>query len=503
MVEPTAAAPMRGARALTLVLGGLVAAGCYHAQPVSDADLMAELRGPAPAAPTAEDGSPPPAAARPAETPAGAPAVSGETRGGEAPAAPAPAPAPGAAPASPPRPGAAPADGGPVLSEEQAVAQALVRNPDLRAFRRKRQIAEGRVLIAKAIENPSIKLEAVHLETWDNDGPGLGIGLQWKPPQPVVRAAKVRLAEAHVREVQQEILEHEWELAAKVRAAYAGVVELEEQRQILAGAITRRQRIVELVTKRIQVGASTRLDLSLATLQLAQLEQEYETIEAQRLVALDTLAALLGAAEVGVATPAAPGAVTPAALPNLHALEEQALGTRPALRAAKARYEAREQAVRREYAERWPWFRLDSAPRYRYMPSSGHYRNDFYVALELTVPVFNWNTGGIKVAEAERAEERDKMAALLAKIRRDIVSARARLEVERAALQRFRERVLPALAEHQRLLQLAIRGGQVDLVALMASEEVVVKHQRAHAQLQLRYRKAWLELERAVGGPVR
>jgi outer membrane protein, heavy metal efflux system len=493
MVEPLAAAPMRLAGAVALLLG---IAGCYHAQPVSDADLVAELRGPPWAVPGAED-APAAAAARPAEEPASAPTAAVARRG----AAPgAPAPAPGATPSSPaPR---AAASAGPVVTEEQAVAAALVRNPDLRAFRRKRQVAEGQVLMAKAIENPSLKLEAVHLETWGDVGPGVGVGLQWKPPQPAVRSAKVRLAEAHVQEVQQEILEHEWQLAAKVRAACAAVVELEEQRRILAEAIARRQRIVDLVGKRLQAGASTRLDLSLANLALAQLERDHEEIEAQRLVAVDALAALLGTAEVTVAPPPSPASVALAAPPDAHALEEQALGARPALRAAKARYQAREQAVRREYAERWPWFRLDSAPRYRYMPSSSHYRNDFYFAVEVTVPIFNWNTGGIKVAEAQRAEERDRMIALLSEIRRDIVSARARLEVQRVALQRFRDRVLPALAEHQRLLQLAIRGGQVDLVALTASEDVVVKHQRAHAMLQLQYRRAWLALERAVGAPV-
>jgi outer membrane protein, heavy metal efflux system len=498
MVEPKA--PPSLTRLLPFIAGGLLAAGCYHAQPVSDQDLVSELRAPLPAPTKSGAEATPPAAAAPAPVTGPAAPGTGRTAPADRVAATPTTPAP--ARATPERAEDAPASGA-GLTEDQAVAAALVRNPDLRAFRRKRQVAEGHVVMAGAIPNPSLKLEALHLQKWGDAGPGIGVGLQWTPPQPGERSARKGQAEARVQEIQQEILEREWQIAFQVRIAHTAVVELEEQQRLLEAAASRRQRIVELVTKRTQLGASTRLDLSLATLALAQLERDRDDIEAQRAIAADTLASLLGLAEVAVApqrTPSDSGALpTP---PDVRTLEDQALAARPALRAARARYHAREQAVRREYAQRWPWIQLTAAPRYRFNPSSNNYRNDLYLGIELTLPIFNWNTGGIQVAEAERAEEREKMVALLSNIRREIVSARARLEVHRAALRRFRERVLPALVEHERVLQQAIRGGQVDLVALTAAEDVVLRHQRAHAELRLRYRKAWLELERAVGAPV-
>ncbi|MBI5478395.1 MAG: TolC family protein, partial [Deltaproteobacteria bacterium] len=343
----------------------------------------------------------------------------------------------------------------------------------------------------------------LHLQEWGNAGPGFGVGFQWSPPQPVERSARKRQAEARLQEVRQEIFEREWQLATEVRAACALLRELQEQGRLLEGAVTRRQRIIELVHKRIQLGASTRLDLNLVSLALTQVERERDDVEAQRVVAVRALQALVGAPDATVALQASPADQdAPATPPDGRALEDQALAARPALRAAKARYLQREQAVRREYAQRLPWFQLSAAPRYRFNPSSNKYDHDLYLGVEVTLPIFNWNTGGIRVAEAERREEREKMVALLSHLRRDIGMAQARLEVHRAALVRFRERVLPALAEHERLLEVTMRGGQVDLVTLLTAEDVVLRHRRAYAALLLQHRTAWLALERAVGARV-
>ncbi len=388
------------------------------------------------------------------------------------------------------------------LGEDDAVAVALVRNPELRAFRRKRQVAEGAIVAASAIPNPWLRLEALHLQGMGDGTGGLGLALQWSPPQPTVWSAQRKRAQAGLQEVEQEIVEREWLVATEVRAVCARLRSIEEQRRLIDGTMQRRQRIVELVKQRIQAGGSTRLELNLASLGVTQVERERDDLEAQRVVLARALQGLLGGGEVGLAPqPGALGEGPVPSTPAVAALEDQALTARPALRAAKARFLQREQAVRREYAQRWPWIQLSAAPRYRYN-SSSKYQNDVMLGVDVSLPVFNWNRGGIMVAEAERAEERERTLALLASMRQEIAGAHARLEVQRATLERYRLKVLPALAEHERLLTLAIQGGQVDLVALLQGEDVVLRNRRAYLELLVEHRRAWLALERTVGGRV-
>src|SRR5205085_2506844 len=98
----------------------------------------------------------------------------------------------------------------------------------------------------------------------------------------------------------------------------------------------------------------------------------------------------------------------PGALPDLAALEDQALSSRPGLAAADARVLLREQALRLEHGKRWPWFRFSAAPRYRYLDTTT-YPNDFSVGVQLTLPIFDRNDGPIEAAgwaRARRATER-------------------------------------------------------------------------------------------------
>ena len=52
-------------------------------------------------------------------------------------------------------------------------------------------------------------------------------------------------------------------------------------------------------------------------------------------------------------------------------------------------------------------------------------------------------------------------------------------------------------------MELALKGGQLDLVALLSSEESALRGQREYSDARLAYRRAWLALEAAVGTPLK
>jgi cobalt-zinc-cadmium efflux system outer membrane protein len=440
----------RAAPELAYAAAALVAAGCYHPRPLDARALMNEL------APHPEDGSAA-AAARPAITPP------------------------------------------PGLTEEAAVAFAMRGNPDLRALRLARGIAEGEVVAAGALANPTIGFDVIHIEDWvktETKTEGWALQLGWQPPQPEAYAAKRAAARAGAQAVDADVAEAEWQVATSVRAAHAALLTLADKRALVEKELEARRKIVDLVRKRVAGGASTRLDLGVAQLAVAQVEREHDELAADQIEAGTLLGQLLGTTPVSDVAGALAGETR--SPPALDALVDAALDARPALAAEERRYHQREENVRLERAQRFPWFKFTAIPRYRADGSDVHPR-DFSAGIELTVPILNLNGGPIQIAEASRDREREQFAKLVGGIRRDLAGARQEIELRAVTLRRYQADVLPGLDAQEKLLATAVAGGQIDIVALTTAEDGILRTRSTYVDLKLAAYRAWLALDRAVG----
>lgn len=384
------------------------------------------------------------------------------------------------------------------VDEDQAVAQALQDNPQLRAFRKERAVAEGEIISAAALTNPALRLDALHIQETDPARLGFGIGLSWAPPQPVTLLAQRAQARARLDEVRHAIAEREWALAGAVRLAHATLVELAEQQRLADEAVALRRRVVDLLRTRVAAGGATRLELNLAELAALRAQREVDDLALRRVQASGQLRALLGLIAIDdLPVRGAPAALNgDEPLPDAAALWAQAQEVRPVLRAVKARVAQDDEAVRAEESRRWPWLRLSG--RYRHNGTSS-YRDDVQLTLEVTVPVLNTNAGPLQVARALRERDQAQAQAQAQTLQQAIYAACAELAVQRAVLRRSQREQLPVLAEHERLMQAAAQGAEVDLVALLNSEEIVLRGRREHSEARLNYRRLQLALEAAVG----
>lgn len=384
------------------------------------------------------------------------------------------------------------------LSEDEAVLVALRDNPSLRLFRIERAVAAGQVITATALNNPTLGVDVLHVQAPDKLG--AEFSLKWTPPQPVEWLAKRSQARARQAEVNFEIAEREWTLATDVRIAHSTLIELNEQRRLAEGALNLRQRVAAANKIRVQRGAGTRLEQNLVDLALMYAQRDLDEIDVQLQQAQNNLQLLLGV------TSASPIAVTGSAvsptIPNAptrpEPLAQQALATRPALQAAYARITQRSQAVRVETARRYPWLAVKGAYRENNLSSFPH---DLQLGIDLSVPVLNTNAGPLQVAEAELARERASVLALVQLITQRVYAACAELNVRRSILLRFTQDILPVLQEHDHLLEVAARGAEIDLVALLSGEEALIRRRRDHTDARLAYRRAQLQLQAAVGQP--
>lgn len=385
------------------------------------------------------------------------------------------------------------------ISEDEAVLQALKQNPELRAFRKQHAVAEGEILSATAIENPTVQFQLVHVQTGAQMG--FAITLKWTPPQPVVFSASRSAARAHLEQVKYEIADKEWSIANQVRLAHSTLLTLQQQRALYDQMLALRKQMIELLKTRITHGAATRIELNMLQLSMLFAQRDLDDLllkQTESQSQLHTLLGLLSAAPIDVRGQTSVSQ-EPSPLPDADALAEQALAARPALKAAQSKIAQKEQLLRVEKAKRWPWFELSG--RYR-STNSINYPNEGLVGIEFPLPVLNWNSGPVKIAAAELDLEQALAQAQIQTLKQAVYRAHAALQTRRNIVLRYQKEVLPVVAEHEQLMELALRGGQLDLVALLSSEESALRAQKEYQEARLSFRRAWLALEAAVGTPL-
>ena len=385
------------------------------------------------------------------------------------------------------------------LSPDGAVALALRFNPELNAFRQERGIAAGEVSSASALANPEVGVEWLHLQEYYTRVMGWDVDLGWAPPQPFEWAAKRGRALADLNRVQNEIAEREISLASAVRVSHAELTRVTGEIELSEKSLAARRKIAEFVSKRVARGAGTRFERDLSELALARSEAESQRLQAEQVRAAHLLMDLIGArsdAPPRLQAGASPDAGRADRL-DAKALEDRALRLRPGLLAAKDRYEMAEQSLRLEHAKKWPWFKFTSIPGY-----GNNWKNsvtNWDIGGRFTLPIFDWNGGRIDSAFAARDRQRFEFVGTLARVRRDIASGVAEVRAATKTLQVYRDRVLPALEEHERLLQVSFRAGALDVVALLDAEEVAQRSRREYLRSIADAASAWSRLDRSVG----
>lgn len=385
----------------------------------------------------------------------------------------------------PPAPAARP------MTEDELVAHALAHNPDLKVADVDRKIADARRIGAEALSNPTLRVEWLHVNH-EPEKMGWGAGLGWNPPQPGVWSAEKAAARAQVASVEWDLRERRAELELAVRAHCADADSLAERIAIARASVAARERIVQALEARVAQGASTRVEASTAALSVARADQQRAALEAERAGVLQRLAALAAlppGAGLEVASRPRPERPIAAARPA----EQRAI-----VKADDARIEASDRAVEAERARRWPWIGLASVPRYRYNESSG-YQHDLSFAVDVTLPILDANRGRVAGAEAEREKNVELRAAHVAGVKNAVAIATGEVTRRRALVDRYKATLEPMLAAHVALLKAALDGGQVDVTALLAAEDMVLRARDELATATLAARRAEIDLARAVG----
>ncbi len=391
------------------------------------------------------------------------------------------------------------------LSAEESVAVALYLNPDLRAFRKERGIAEGELVSARLFPNP--ELQGSVLANLPGSSVGIGaatLAAMLNPFRPGERGARVAVAQAKIEEVKNQVSAEEWGVAAEVKKAYLTLWALEEQVRIEDTSVRLQERILKFFREKRELGDASRLDFNLVNIEYTQALRLREATASERDHARQTLLELLGLPPLyDLKLKAA--ASDPIAYRPFHVqpptLEDFMIERRPQLAAAKQEYEQAEQTLRLAYIQRIPWFRL--GPSYERESGGGEgTTNRLGLGVGIDLPLFNRNQGAIASLEATRDKLREGFTAKVHTARAEMNEAYRNLRAQERLIRLYQDSIRPALDENAELTEAGFQLGEFNLVQLITTQDKVLTSRREFVTSELEYWKAAIDLEVAIGAPL-
>ena len=387
------------------------------------------------------------------------------------------------------------------LDLEQAVAVGLSLNPDLRAFRRERGLAEGELVSARLVPNPEIAASV--LANLPNSGGGLGsaVGsILAAIRRPGEKSARIGSAQARIQAVNSQISTQEWKLAGDIRKAYLTTLAAEEQLCLVEASLKLQERIKTYYEQKLQLGDASRLDLNLVNIEYTQALRDQQKSSAEVNQARQLLNRVLGlppAYSLKLRASSQLLSYRPVHL-DLASLDLIALESNNELATLKHEYEQAEQDLRLAYLQRIPWFRV--GPGFERESSDREGTTDrLGLAFALDIPVFNRNQGEIAVREATRDKIREEFTAKLYSVEADLHDAYLALEAQERLIQLFKDSIQPALEENARLTEAGFQVGELNLIELIATQDKVLKSHRDYIDAERDYWKSVADLETALG----
>jgi cobalt-zinc-cadmium efflux system outer membrane protein len=356
----------------------------------------------------------------------------------------------------------------PPLTLGAAIALALENNPELRAFRQERGIAEAAVVIARQYPfNPTLE-NKVQV----NSGPASAtITNQVSTEQIGILELEIRgqgryrrqEAAALLTKTEWEIATQELALAVRVFRAFQNVLYLRERLRLLEETVQLNERMVansEQLFKAGRLGAAdlvlarTEVDAARGLLGPARSSVVTATYDLRRALGVVDGAPLLLSGRLGLIS----------SLPDMAAAIQEALTRRPELFAQRAAVTEAEAALRLEIANRFGNPVL--GPAFTYDPtrvSSGG------VQLNFPLPVLNTHRGQIQQRQAEEAKAVLVLRQTEIQIRQDVEAALQRLATARAGAEIYRTRILPGLQKGLADMEKLFLAGQpgVDVLRII------------------------------------
>jgi cobalt-zinc-cadmium efflux system outer membrane protein len=386
------------------------------------------------------------------------------------------------------------------LSREQAVQEALTHNPAIAAAREQVEEAKAGITVATAWADPSLVAEADQLSSFLNPHSASehDIGLQFTVPYPNRTRLNGKIARATWKQAQYALAQLQQQTAAQTAQAYYAILIALRHHEDLAQSQEMSRQFLEKTEARFRAGTAAKLDVLKAKVDFSKTGNDLIANGHALVAARAGLNKLLG-------RPARSECVladtleVPGALPELKALEELALNSRPELLSATVQQEAAHDStvLAKQYwvpdlnLTLWRSY-IDGAP------------NSYKFDGGVSVPLFFWQHEKGAVAQA-RHHEREMQATGTDVTGQVMLDVRASYSAAATAWRQavyLRDELLPeAQAAYNAAFASYSLGGSSAL-DLLDAKGTLLDAESQYTDALGAANQAQADLERAIGAPL-
>lgn len=340
------------------------------------------------------------------------------------------------------------------------LAAALTTSPALATARAALEAAEAEAAAARVSPGPTLSLTGEYAFDPPEASNWLyGIASEWLLDRGGRRQGRIETADVAARSAEFDYAAAVWSVRMAIRRALDARASWQAQAEIAAELVAMRRQQLAAVSRQVDAGAVSRLELERVRADLAGSEQDALEADARVTRATLDLTAILGLAD-GSLEPARVAGLPDDAVTALPAVTAGqiagALALRTEILQAMAAYDRSEAALRAAVASQFPELRI--GPGYTW--ERGLAKLPFN--LSLTLPSSDRARAAIAAAEARRAEAGKRLEAAVATVESTIAQADADYRAALAVLDLVRTQTLPTAASLAGQAQRAFDAGALD-----------------------------------------
>ena len=383
----------------------------------------------------------------------------------------------------------------------QALALALLHNPDLQAASFEVRAREAARLQAGLLPNPAVDTEAEDIGMSPKDVPNIS------QPQTTVRLsqlielggkrrARVRVASADAELAAWDYEARRLDVLTRTVEAFVALLGAQERLRLANDTVALAERVAGTVSARVEAGVVSPVEATKARVAVANAEVDRQAA-IRALDAARQRLALTWASEHPTFDRAAGTLPAVGAIPS-----EDALAARLAQNPDLARWDAemakRQAAVAAETAKRIPDVTLTAG--YRKFHDTAD--NTLVVGGSIPLPILNQNQGAIAEARARQEGAVRERRSAETRLRADLTEAYRALASARSAADLLGTSVLPGAQSAFDAAQEGYQLGKFGFLDVLDAQRTLFAARVQHLNALVAFHTAAAEVERLVGEPL-
>jgi cobalt-zinc-cadmium efflux system outer membrane protein len=378
------------------------------------------------------------------------------------------------------------------LSEEEAAAIALWTNPNFRELLADLEITRADLIAAWQLTNPQLStMFPVSVKQWE-------LTLAVPIDVLLLRPRRVCAAQLEAERVAERLVQDGLNTVRDVRIAYADAKLAASQAELARRMGVRLEELARIAEARLTAGAVSELDIAPFRLEAKIGAERIERTSRDEELALARMRYLLGLALIDQPIILAPETTVVPEAVDAEALVNEAVDSRPDLRAAELATEAAWQRHRLAYFD---FLNLNAM-----LPDineGGTHGTEVGPGLQLSLPLFHQNQGAKARTAADARRFQWQWVRLRDSAAMEVRQAAARLAQAQQSHRRWHEEILPQAQAAAESSAKALTEDGVQLLVVLESTRQWLTAQQRGLETAADVERALAELERSVGRRLR